>query len=1331
MPIALFVRFHSKKKRWCKTNESYKTTKIKFMKNNYLTLVSLILLLSTFGVKAQQTISLAFNSTANLDSVKIENLNNTSSKLLKGSYNIVLQLDAPNLIESIEMFSEPIVYPNPFTQQVNFEFLSTFQNKVNLAVYDLSGKVVAQLNQSIDLGSHRFTFRPSRPGVYLMKVSDKSKVYNAKIICTEGNSSHPIIEYTGLVSTQTTKPSQVKSKVTNSLADLTAKSGDMLRFTGYSSSKINSIYDLAYSSKNYAFTFGDRYFNFKNYNIQSSKPSFVDIMFSVTDINQKGVDYLSNSDFSVLEDNATTSLTETFRYIRKMQQIPSKLKTVLLLDNSTSVSADIETIKSAAIKFVNSIREGQEIAIYVFSDSPVLLQNFTTNKNLLETAIKSISLGFPSTNLYGSTINGLSQWNDTYTLSSITQGSLIIFTDGSDTQGSSTLSNVIASRGDKKVYVIGLGSEINPTALNQIANPGPYYPIQKASELDAVFATIQSDIVQFSNSFYWLNYMSPKRTGIHTLKVSATNNTNTTSTSYLTGSFSATGFSSVLSGVYVNKEDTRLYGLDTIRCFSSSVGYTFAYDINGINQYSKDSLILKPVTYWAIKPPIYTWNNSKSAVYSLKASSYSTSTLFPTKTSSDTATITLKDEANGYTKNVVLIICPDFAELNTAAPKSITATTATLGGEVKNIGRTAVTERGMCWNTTTSPTIINNKLAVGSGKGVFESTVSGLAKGTKYYARAYATNTAGTAYGNETSFTTLANIPTLSTSIVSSITQTTAICGGTISSNEGATVTARGVCWSTNKNPTILDSKTTNGIGIGTFTSSITGLNPETIYCVRAYATNSEGTAYGEEFSFSTKLPTLSTTAVSTITATTATCGGNVTNVGGATVTARGVCWSTSTGPTINNSKTIDSSGSGIFTSSITGLTIGTTYYVRSYATNSIGTVYGNEIIFSTNLPTVTTNDISAITTTTATCGGNVTDSGGSAVTARGISYTSTTTTYTTRITNGPGIGTFTSAITGLTVGTTYYVQAFATNSIGTTYGNKVSFATSLPIVTTSAVSNITPSTATCGGNVTAIGGTTITARGVCWSTTINPTIANSKTTDGNGNGVFTSLITGLTIGSTYYVRAYATDSAGTTYGAEISFLANETVTDIDGNLYNTVTIGTQTWMVENLKTTHYRDGSLIANVTDNTAWTALSTGAWCDYSNSSANGIKYGHLYNWYAASDSHSIAPVGWHVPTDAEWTTLTTYLGGESVAGGKLKETGTLNWTSPNTGATNETDFSALPGGISNTDLGIGGYWWSSSQANATMAWSRYVHYYYSKVYTSFYSKSNRLSVRCLRD
>ncbi|MFZ4546356.1 MAG: fibrobacter succinogenes major paralogous domain-containing protein [Bacteroidales bacterium] len=194
------------------------------------------------------------------------------------------------------------------------------------------------------------------------------------------------------------------------------------------------------------------------------------------------------------------------------------------------------------------------------------------------------------------------------------------------------------------------------------------------------------------------------------------------------------------------------------------------------------------------------------------------------------------------------------------------------------------------------------------------------------------------------------------------------------------------------------------------------------------------------------------------------------------------------------------------------------------------------------------------------------------------------------------------------------------------------------------------------------------------------------------------------------------------------------TVTDFDGNVYHTIVIGTQTWMVENLKTTHYRNGSPIDNVTDNALWAGLSTGAWCNYDNNPANGTKYGCLYNW-AAVGTGNLAPAGWHVPTDADWTTLTDFLG--AVAANKLMEAGTTNWQAPNTGATNETGFTALPNGFRGSDggfsnIGVLGYWWSSTSfPDGTTAWCRGFAPNQSFVGADHYNRLDGFSVRLIKN
>ena len=335
---------------------------------------------------------------------------------------------------------------------------------------------------------------------------------------------------------------------------------------------------------------------------------------------------------------------------------------------------------------------------------------------------------------------------------------------------------------------------------------------------------------------------------------------------------------------------------------------------------------------------------------------------------------------------------------------------------------------------------------------------------------------------------------------------------------------------------------------------------------------------------------------------------------------------------------------------------------------------------------------------------------------------------------------------TGLDCKTSYTRYVWATNACGNSLPLTLTQTTlncTVPILSTTVTSAIASTTVTSGGNITSDGGSAVTARGVCRGTTPNPTIANPKTSDGSGIGNFVSYLVGLTQNTTYYLRAYATNSVGTAYGNEISFTTYpgsgpEIVTDIDGNVYHTVTIGTQIWMVENLRTTKYRNGDAIPNVTDNASWEALETGALCWYNNDAATyNSTYGALYNWYAVVDSRNIAPGGWHVPTDAEWTTLTDYLGGTSVAGGKLKETGTSHWSTPNFDANNSTGFTGLPGGGRNYftgafyNVGFYGYWWSKNSVDATNAWSRYLNWSSGSIALYSYNVQGGFSVRCIRD
>jgi uncharacterized protein (TIGR02145 family) len=501
------------------------------------------------------------------------------------------------------------------------------------------------------------------------------------------------------------------------------------------------------------------------------------------------------------------------------------------------------------------------------------------------------------------------------------------------------------------------------------------------------------------------------------------------------------------------------------------------------------------------------------------------------------------------------------------------------------------------------------------------------------------------------------------------------------------------------------------------------------------------------------ELPTLSTSSISNIQATSATGGGMVTSDGNASVTARGICWGLNTNPTISDSKTNDGAGAGQFVSSLTSLSAGSTYHVRAYATNSVGTAYGADLSFATlgKAPECLSQAATNVTSSGATLNGIV-----------NANYLSTTvsfeygisTSYGQSITSaqspvtGNSITNVNADLSGLTPGTTYHYRVVAVNSIGTTNGNDLSFTTGavLPMLTTTLISNRTATTLTTGGNITSDGGAAITAKGVCWATTPNPTI-NDFTTGGTGIGTFISNIAGLTPNTIYYIRAYATNIAGTAYGNELYFITDPIiVADADGNNYNVIRIGNQLWIKENLKTTTYNDGTAILNVTDNSSWADLSSPAFCWYNNDFLYKSTYGALYNWYVVNTG-KLCPIGWHVPTDTEWKVLEMYLGMTQAHADNTEE-----WRGTDQGlslksypgwyqdydskyGTNTSGFSALPSGL--RSYNNGGFYgvsyschlWSSG-GSTTYPYVRILAYNYGSVFRGNSNSKNGFSVRCLK-
>ena len=910
--------------------------------------------------------------------------------------------------------------------------------------------------------------------------------------------------------------------------------------------------------------------------------------------------------------------------------------------------------------------------------------------------------------------------------------------------------------------------------------------------------------------------------------------------------------------------------------------------------------------------------------------------------------------------------------VSTSALIDITQTTATGGGNVTADGGAPVTARGVCWSTLPIPTIADSLTSDGTGTGVFVSNLTGLTPNTPYYVRAYATNSVGTAYGNEVTFTTLPAAFTCGSAItinhiagiVAPVNKTvtygtvTNIPGETskcwITSNLGAdhqatavsdaTEASAGWYWQFNRKqgykhtgsvrtpnttwittinensdwipandpcslelgagwriPTSLEwtnvdangnwtnwngpwnsalkihaagflaynSGSVYGRGSGGYYWSSAQYNATRGWYLMADA---DGSLVGDEnkasgFSIrclreqvTATLPTVNTAGITGITTATAVGGGEVISDGGASVTARGVCWSTMPNPTTSDGFTADGSGTGVFISNLTNLAPVTTYYVRSYATNSVGTAYGNEVTFTT-LPflftcdasitvnhiagvvapvtkTVTYNIVSNIPGETSKCwiASNLgADHQAAAVSdatepsagwywqfnrKQGYKHTGSVRTpnttwittinenltwqasndpcaielgsgwripTNTELTNVDAGGNWTNwngpwnsalkmhaagkldhsdgSLVGRGTNGDYwssaqydasYGQGLSFNNSGSDMSNNLkasglplrclreASAITIPTVSTSPVIDITQSTATGGGNVTADGGAPVTARGVCWSILPNPTIADSLTSNGTGTGVFISNLTGLTPNTPYYVKAYATNSFGTAYGDEVTFTTlpaaftcgtSITVNHVAGAVApvnKTVTYGTVTnipgetskcWITSNLGADH--QATAVSDATEASAgwyWQFnrkqgyKHTGSVRTPNTTWISSINENS--NWTPVDDPCTIElGAGWRIPTKTEWTNV-------DVAG---------NWTNWN-GPWNSALKIHAAGDLNSSngslwDRGSYGWYWTSKQYDSFASW--FLNFGDGVSYLNFDSRSYGMSLRCIKE
>jgi len=512
-------------------------------------------------------------------------------------------------------------------------------------------------------------------------------------------------------------------------------------------------------------------------------------------------------------------------------------------------------------------------------------------------------------------------------------------------------------------------------------------------------------------------------------------------------------------------------------------------------------------------------------------------------------------------------------------------------------------------------------------------------------------------------------------------------------------------------------------------------------------------------------LPVLSTDLVTEISTTTARSGGSIIDDGGASISLKGICWNTSNDPTTENSKTSENV-SGSFTSKMSQLSPNTMYYVRAYATNSAGTGYGKSASFKTlgDLPASSSSSASDININSATLNGIINSN--SLATSVTFEY-GTTTSYGSIIiapqspVSEEGNTSVNAYITGLTPGTTYHFRIIATNDLGTTNSNDMIFTTlgRIPTVLYEAPTNLQMRTITLKGSINPNYLSTIVSFEWGPTTIYGNTIAYLQNPLSGSTSInVNASLTGLDPGTTYHFRIKAINELGTTLSDDKSFTTLSPVMDINGNVYNVVTIGDQVWMAENLKVTKYRNGDIIETTTPATLDVSgnISTKYQWAYNGDESNVAAFGRLYTWYAATDNREICPVGWHVPARTEWQVLFFYLRNNGYG-----YNGDINLAKPlasttgwhediqsgvpgnNQSENNSTGFTGYPAGIRLKDglFSSAFYitvWWSSTNVRA--GYNYYFGLAYNVGWLQEFSREQELdvfpviegaSIRCVKN
>jgi uncharacterized protein (TIGR02145 family) len=704
---------------------------------------------------------------------------------------------------------------------------------------------------------------------------------------------------------------------------------------------------------------------------------------------------------------------------------------------------------------------------------------------------------------------------------------------------------------------------------------------------------------------------------------------------------------------------------------------------------------------------------------------------------------------------LILASCQEYERMTGIKTRELTQVTynqATVQGTVDDLSGLPHEAYGFCYGTKEVPTIADSLVQLGSSPkvGDFDAQLKKLNPMTTYYVCAFIKEGDSYIYGKTIRFeTTSAPVPVLTVIAPSNISYTSAVFGGLIQNFESDTIIESGLCWGISQNPTINDRKLMNTQHVNPFQYAISGLNAGTTYYGRAYATNKSGIGYSENAVIQTlpfALPAVSTGLATDIMDTSAVCWGTIVSIGDGQISEIGIIYGTTANLNgADNDTAVAPSYS--YTTEIArmiwGLEPATVYYYRAYAKNFGGYGMGEIMSFTTldhiDLPSISFTTIEDFFGMGVKCVAFLNSMDGG-VEEAGFAW-STTNPNPEKLDGSHSYGfiegeSFRSEISYsyFIPNTNYYFRAYAKNKAGIGYSETRQYTTlepQGPAVSSIKVYRIHATSAFVIGSEDPWPGYNSSTSGLCWNTTGNPlkndgvsqvisdiSQAASKYTEGKMDNLLPQ--------TTYYVKVWGENSNGIRYGNELTFTTladNEVLKDYEGNEYTTVKIGTQTWMQENLISKKYRDGTTIQNV--------------FIYNYDDRNIDYWGIHYPSGSAIYNSTLdaCPMGWHVPTKAEWETLATYAGGTQVAGNHLKEAGEIHWYGNNMGD-NSTGFTATgTAAMINGDLEsptVVARYWSSTLETTNVNWSIYLFKESPEMkILNLSNTGNAFSIRCIKN